>query len=67
MKTNVKIGDTIKVIKMNDSNGTDISAQKMAGAVGKVEHIDGLGQLHLEGYGLAVTPEVDMFEVVNKA
>ena len=67
MKTNVKIGDTIKVIKMDDNNGTDISAQKMAGAVGKVEHIDGLGQLHLEGYGLAVIPEIDMFEVVNKA
>ena len=67
MKTNVNVGDTIKVIKMDDNNGTDISAQKMTGAVGKVDHIDGLGQLHLEGYGLAVIPEVDMFEVVNKA
>ena len=67
MKTSVKIGDTIKVIKMDDSNGTDISAQKMAGAVGKVWHIDGMGQLHLEGYGLAVIPEVDVFEVVNEA
>ena len=67
MKTNVKVGDTIKVIKMDDKNGTDISAQRMNGVVGNVWHIDGMGQLHLEGYGLAVIPEVDVFEVVNKA
>ena len=67
MKPNVKIGDTIKVIQMDDNNGTDISAQQMKGAVGKVWHIDDMGQLHLEGYGLAVIPEVDIFEVVNEA
>lgn len=67
MKPNVKIGDTIKVIQMDDNNGTDISAQRMKGAVGKVWYIDGMGQLHLEGYGLAVIPEVDIFEVVNEA
>ena len=42
MKPNVKIGDTIKVIQMDDNNGTDISAQRMKGAVGKVWHIDGM-------------------------
>ena len=52
---------------MDDNNGTDISAQQMKGAVGKVWHIDDMGQLHLEGYGLAVIPEVDIFEVVNEA
>lgn len=67
MKPNVKIGDTIKVIQMDDNNGTDISAQQMKGAVGKVWYIDGMGQIHLEGYGLAVIPEVDIFEVVNEA
>lgn len=67
MKTNVKVGDTIKVIRMNDTNGTDISAQRMAGADGKVWYIDDMGQLHLEGYGLAVIPGVDVFEVLNEA
>ncbi len=67
MKTNVKVGDTIKVIRMNDTDGTDISAQRMAGAVGKVWYIDDMGQLHLEGYGLSVIPGVDVFEVLNEA
>lgn len=65
MKSNVKVGDTIKVIRMDDANGTDISAQRMAGVVGTVEHIDGMGQLHLKGYTLAVIPEVDEFEVIT--
>lgn len=65
MKSNVKVGDTIKVIRMDDANGTDISAQKMAGVVGTVEHIDGMGQLHLKGYTLSVIPEVDEFEVIT--
>lgn len=63
--TNYKIGDTIKVIRMDDANGKDISAQRMAGVVGTIEYIDGMGQLHLKGYTLAVIPEVDEFEVIN--
>ena len=65
MKSNVKVGDTIKVIRMDDANGKDISAQRMAGVVGTIEHIDGMGQLHLKGYTLAIIPEVDEFEVIN--
>lgn len=64
--TNYKIGDTIKVIRMDDANGTDILAQRMAGVVSTIEHIDGMGQLHLKGYPLAVIPEVDEFEVINQ-
>ena len=65
MKSNVKVGDTIRVIRMDDANGKDISAQRMAGVVGTIEHIDGMGQLHLKGYTLAVIPEVDEFEVIT--
>lgn len=65
MKSNVKVCDRIRVIRMDDSNGTDISAQQMAGVEGTIEYIDGIGQLHLEGYTLAVIPEVDEFEVIN--
>lgn len=65
--TNYKIGDIIKVIRMDDANGKDISAQRMAGVVGTIEHIDGMGQLHLKGCTLAVIPEVDEFEVITSA
>ena len=65
MKSNVKVGDRIRVIRMDDANGTDRSAQRMAGVEGTIEYIDGMGQLHLEGYTLAVIPEVDEFEVIN--
>ena len=65
MKSNVKVGDRIRVIRMDDSNGTDISAQQMTGVEGTIEYIDGMGQLHLGGYTLAVIPEVDEFEVIN--
>ena len=64
---NFKVGDVIKVIRMDDANGTDILARKMNGTIGTIVHIDDIGQLHLEGYGLAVIPEVDVFEVVNEA
>lgn len=65
MKSNVKVGDTIRVIRMDDANGKDISAQRMTGVVGTIEHIDGMGQLHLKGYTLSVIPEVDEFEVIT--
>ena len=32
---------------------------------GVISHIDSMGQIHLEGYGLAIIPEVDEFEVIQ--
>ena len=60
----MKVGDKIRVIRMDDSNGTDPAVHRMNGVVGVISHIDGMGQIHLEGYGLAIIPEVDEVEVV---
>lgn len=62
---NFKVGDTIKVIRMDDNNGKDIAARKMNGVVATIEHIDDMGQLHLKGCGLAVIPDVDEVEVLK--
>ena len=51
---------------MDDSNGKDTAVNRMNGVVGTVEHIDDMGQIHLRGYGLAVIPEVDDFEIIEQ-
>jgi hypothetical protein len=61
-----QVGDTIKIIRMDDNNGKDIAAQKMNGVVATISHIDSIGQLHLKGYGLAVIPDLDTFEIITK-
>ena len=60
-----KVGDTIKIIRMDDNNGKDISATRMNGVVATISHIDSIGQLHLKGYGLAVSPDIDEFEILK--
>ena len=59
----VKIGDTIRIIRMNDDGGKDLQARKYNSRSGVVEHIDSIGQLHGTWGGLAVIPGVDDFEV----
>ena len=61
---NVKIGDTIRIIRMDDNRGKDSRARDYAGRTGTVEHIDSAGQLHGTWGGLAVIPEVDEYEVI---
>ena len=62
----MKVGDKIRFIRMDDSNGKDTAVHRMNGVVGVVSHIDDMGQIHLEGYGLAIIPEVDEFEVIEQ-
>ena len=62
----MKIGDKIRVIRMDDSNGKDTTVHRMNGVVGVISHIDDMGQIHLDGYGLAVIPEVDEFEIIEQ-
>lgn len=66
-KNNMKaqVGDTIKIIRMDDNNGKDIAAQKMNGVIATINHIDSIGQLHLKGYGLAVNPDIDTFVILK--
>ena len=61
----MRVGDKIRVIRMDDSDGTDPGVHRMNGVVGTIDHIDDLGQLHLKGYGLAVIPGVDEFEMIE--
>ena len=59
-------GDKVRVIRMDDDNGKDLAVHRMNGVVGVIDHIDDMGQIHLEGYGLAIIPEVDEFEIIAK-
>ena len=61
----VKIGDTIRIIRMNDDGGKDLQARMYYGRSGVVEHIDSIGQLHGTWGGLAVIPGVDEIETLK--
>lgn len=61
-----QVGDTIRIIRMDDNNDKDLAARKMNGVIATINHIDGIGQLHLQGYGLAVNPDIDEFEIISK-
>ena len=58
-------GDKIRIIRMDDDNGKDTAVRRMNGVVAVVDYIDGIGQIHLQGYGLAVIPGVDEYEKVS--
>ena len=58
------VGQKIRIIRMDDNNGKDVQAHDYNGKVGIIKHIDGIGQLHLEG-GLAVNPEIDEIEIIG--
>ena len=60
----MKIGDKIRIIRMDDSNGKDLQARKMAGKVVTVKFIDDMGQIHLEESGLALISGVDEYEKI---
>ena len=55
----VKIGDLIKVIKMEGE--PDYSNR-----VGTVTAIDGIGQLHGTWGGLAIIPEKDTYQILKE-
>lgn len=55
----VKIGDLIKVIKMEGE--PDYSYR-----VGTVTAIDGIGQLHGTWGGLAIIPEKDTYQILKE-
>ena len=61
----VKIGDVIRIIRMDDDGGKDTQAAAYAGKTGTVEHIDSIGQLHGTWGGLALIPGVDKYEIMK--
>lgn len=62
----MKKGDKIRIIRMDDKNGTDKQATAMNGMEVTVKFIDGIGQIHLEESGLALIPGLDEYEMTAK-
>ena len=60
-----KVGDKIRIICMDDTNGTDIEAQRYAGKTGTIEYIDCMGQLHGTWGSLAVIPGTDVYKIIR--
>ena len=60
---NVKIGDRIRIVRMDDDGGRDPHAGDYDGRTGIVAHIDSLGQLHGSWGVLAVIPGADEYEI----
>lgn len=58
--THVNIGDKIRVNYMKDE-------PHMTGAEGTVKYIDDFGQIHCLEFGLAVLPDMDEYEVIERA
>jgi len=56
-----KVGDKIRIIYMDD----ELSGRRYNGKEGVIEYIDSMGQLHGTWGGLAIIPEIDMFEIIN--
>ena len=61
----MKAGDRIRIIRMEDNNGKDWQARQMNGVEALVDFIDSAGLIHLKGYGLALIPGVDEFEMLG--
>lgn len=57
----VNIGDTIRIIRMDNDGGKDPQARDYNGRKGVVEFIDSLGQIHGTWGGLALIPGKDEF------
>ena len=64
MNAPVKKGDRIRIIWMDDNNGKDWQVTQMIGKTYTVDFIDSIGQIHLEGKGIAVIPELDKYELL---
>lgn len=62
MNEKAKVGDTIKITRLEDPYDNTYE-----GRTGTVESIDDAGQLHGTWGGLAVIPEVDCYTIIKHA
>lgn len=58
--THVNIGDKIRINYMKDE-------PQMTGIEGTVRLIDDMGQIHGTWSGLAIVPDMDEYEVIERA
>lgn len=70
MKTNIHVGDRIRIIKINDQTDMtpdhiDHQARELNGKEGVVTHIDDRGQLFGTWGGLAVLQDIDEVVVLE--
>ena len=61
----LKKGDKIRIIKMDDKNGKDTHARESNGKEGTITHIDDAGQIHGTWGGLALIPGLDEYEKID--
>lgn len=61
----MKKGDKVRIIRIDDAGGKDWQASRMNGVEGVIDYIDSIGQVHLEGHGLALIPGLDDFVVIE--
>lgn len=54
-----KIGMKVRIIHLEGEDN------RYDGHVGVIDHIDAIGQLHLNNCGLAIIPEADEFEIIK--
>lgn len=54
-----KIGMKVRIIHLEGEDN------RYDGHVGVIDHIDAIGQLHLNNCGLTVIPEADEFEIIK--
>lgn len=60
----MKKGDKIRIIRMDDKNGTDFQARSLDGKIVTVSFVDDIGQIHVEESGLALIPGFDTYDVI---
>lgn len=61
----VNVGDTIRIVRMDDDGGRDLQARSYNGRTGVVEAVDSFGQLHGTWGVLALVPEKDDFQRIR--
>lgn len=57
--------DKMLIICMDDKKRRDVQASGINGIEAVVSFVDSAGQIHLEGYGLALIPGVDDFVLID--
>ena len=59
------VGDTVKIIRMDDDNGKDPVVHRMEGRIGTIRSIDDMGHILTTISGLRLLPDKDEFEKVD--